>query len=375
MDEPDVPLHVLIVTDRDWTHPKTAGSGTNLVGHVLHWLDWGHRVTILSSSYPGAAPRERHGNLTIIREGRLTTAVPRLIWKQWRKTVPDADVALEVVNGVAFFTPLWLRMPTVTLVHHVSSGAQYELEFGRKGRILAFLLEEAPFRWLYRASRFVTLSETGAEELAALGVPRENIEVTYVGVDHDFYRPGDREPRPTLLYLGRLKRYKRIELLLDVLEALPEAVLDIAGEGDHRVALEREIERRKLRSRARVHGFVDEERKLALLQRAWVNVTASAAEGWGLSVMEAAACRTPSVALAVGGLKDSIVHERTGLLADDPAELTAQVMRVVRDGELRERLADAALERSREFAWERTARRPLEVLEAERRRVSDGRPM
>ena len=46
---------------------------------------------------------------------------------------------------------------------------------------------------------------------------------------------------PRLLYLGRLKQYKRVELLLDVLEAIPDAVLDIAGDGDHREALEAEI--------------------------------------------------------------------------------------------------------------------------------------
>jgi glycosyltransferase involved in cell wall biosynthesis/O-antigen/teichoic acid export membrane protein len=362
------PLQILVLTDRDWTHPQAGGTGANLTGYLGHWLARGHRVTVLASAYRGAVRREEHGHLTVIRRGRLRTAVPSVVWSHLRGRIPDADVTLEVVNGVMFFTPLWLRTPRVTLVHHPSSPAQYELELGsRKGRAAAFLLERAPLRHLYRHSRFLTLSEAGAAELEELGIPRENVTVTAVGVDLDAYGPGERAEEPTLLYLGRLKRYKRIELLLDVLEGVPEASLDVAGEGDHRAALEAEIERRGLGERVRLQGFVSEERKRELLASAWVNVTASAAEGWGLTVMEAGACQTPSAALAVGGLSEAIQHERTGLLAGDVAELTGHVRRLVGDAELRERMGHAARERAARFTWERAASRALAVLEREHR--------
>ena len=175
--------------------------------------------------------------------------------------------------------------------------------------------------------------------------------------------PPSAEP-PRLLYLGRLKRYKRIELLLDVVEGIPGAVLDIAGEGDHRPALEAEIAARGLGERVVLHGHVSEEEKAALYARAWVNLTASSAEGWCLTVMEAATCGTPSAALRIGGLPESIVDGETGLLADDGPGLTAAVRRLVDDGELRERLGAAARERAATFTWERTARETLDLLEA-----------
>lgn len=361
------PLHILILTDRDWTHPQAGGTGANLTGYLEQWLALGHRVSVLTSSYPGAAPREERGRLTVIRGGRLRTAVPRVVWAQLRGAVPDADVTLEVVNGVMFFTPLWLRTPRVTLVHHPSSPAQYELELGRKGRLAAFLLERAPLRHLYASSRFLTLSNAGRDELVGLGVQRENVTVATVGVDLAGYAPGERAPEPTLLYLGRLKRYKRVDLLLDVLEGVPGTVLDVAGEGDHRPGLEAEIERRGLGERVRLHGFVDDDTKRALLARAWVNVTASAAEGWGLTVMEAGACATPSAALAVGGLREAIEHERTGLLAADVPELTAHVRRLVASPELRDQMGEAARERAADFTWERAAGRALDALEVAHR--------
>jgi len=358
-------VHILVLTDRDWTHPQGGGTGTNLYGQVSRWLAWGHRVSVIACGYPGAAAHEHHGPLTLHRVGGRSTVFPHAIWRQWRGLVPDADVVLEVVNGITFLTPLWLRTPHVPLLHHIHR-EHYVREMGRKGALAAWALETAPLKLLYRGSRFLTISDAAARDIAELGIPREQIEVNYIGVEQDRFRPGERAGEPTVLYLGRLKRYKRIEMLLDVLEQLPDAVLDMAGDGDHREALEEEIERRGLGARVRVHGHVSEERKLELLQRSWVNMTASSAEGWCLTVMEAAACGTPSVAMAVGGLTESIVDGETGLLAHTPGELAEKTRRLLRDPELRERLGEQARERARGFTWERLAESNLALLERER---------
>ena len=347
-------------------HPQGGGTGTNLYGQVSRWLAWGHRVSVIACGYPGGASLEELGDLTIHRVGGRSTVFPQAIWRQWRGLVPDADVVLEVVNGISFLTPLWMRTPRVTLVHHVHRD-HYVREMGRKGAIAAFLLETVPLKLLYRGSQFLTISEAAALDLEHLGVPREQIEVNYIGVDLDYYTPGSRRrTEPTLLYLGRLKRYKRIEVLLDVLEAVPEARLELAGDGDYRKEIEAEIERRGLADRVRVHGHVSEQYKLELLRSSWVNFTASSAEGWCLTVMEAAACRTPSAALAVGGLPESIVDGETGLLALEPHELAEHTRELVHDEQLRERLGRRALERAREFTWDSTARQNLELLERER---------
>jgi O-antigen/teichoic acid export membrane protein len=79
--------------------------------------------------------------------------------------------------------------------------------------------------------------------------------------------------------------------------------------------------------------------------------------------MEAAACGTPSAALAVGGLAESIVDEETGLLADTPEELAERVAALVRDPARRDELGAAAQARARGFTWENTARANLAVLD------------
>ena len=365
------PLHILVLVDRDWTHPQAGGTGENLLAHVRHWVAWGHRVTILAGEHPGAPRTERDGPVTVHRRGGRKSVFAHTLLRVHRGIARDADVVLEIVNGIAYLTPLWLRRrPTVQYVHHVHR-EQYIEELGARGRLAAFVAETAPLRWLYRRGRFVTVSRATAAQLTALGIPEEAIEVNYHGPDPDVFGPGRRAGTPTLLYLGRLKRYKRIEVLLDIVEALPGVRLEIAGRGDHEQALREEIAARGLEDRVRLHGFVDDATRLRLLQEAWALVTASSAEGWGLTTLEAAACGTPTVAVAISGLAEAVVHDRTGLLADDTDGMIAHVRRLVEDPALRERLGDAALERARALGWEHTVRRTLAVLEERRLAAAD----
>ena len=356
------PLHVLVLADRDWKHNDTGGNGANLWAQISRWVAAGTRVTVVAGQYPEGRAVEHFGpNLTVHRMGTRATVFPKAMVAVLRGVGRDADVVLEVINGITFLTPLWLRKPRVAMIHHVHREL-FMQEFPRTGGLLFRVLERWPLRLLYRRTPFLTISEAARDDLVREGIPRENITVEYLGVEAEGFEPIERAPEPRLIFVGRLKAYKRVELLLDVLEAVPEATLDVVGEGDHAPDIEEEIARRGLGPRVRMHGYVDGARKAELYGRAWVNVTASASEGWSLTVMEAALCATPSAALAVGGLTESIVDGETGFLARDVPELAARVRRLLEDPELRARLGEAAEGRARSFTWDRSAATFLEVL-------------
>jgi glycosyltransferase involved in cell wall biosynthesis len=368
-------LRILLLTDREWTHPDAGGTGTTLEELVSRWTAVGNRVTILASAYPGAVPVERpNPQLEIHRMGTRLTVFPRAAAAFRAGIGRDADVVFEVVNGVAFFTGLWpsLHAPTILLVQHVHQ-KHYVIEAGWLGRIGALLLERLPLRHLYGRASICTISQASRRDLVALGIPEKAIHVVNLGVSPGSWeRQGGgagslvwrKAERPTLLYVGRLKRYKRLELLLDVLALCPGAILEVAGDGDQRAAFEAEVHRRGLRDRVVIHGFVSEQAKAELYMRAWLNLTTSAVEGWGLTVMEAASHGTPSAALRVGGLCESIVDGETGLLADDPAQLCTIAAEILASPVLRDRLGAGAAERARTFSWDRTASEVLAVLTA-----------
>jgi glycosyltransferase involved in cell wall biosynthesis len=360
--DPERPLHVLVLADRDWKHNDTGGNGANLWAQISRWVAAGTRVTVVAGEYPGGQRVEHFGpNLVVHRMGTRATVFPRAMVAVLRGVGRDADVVLEVINGITFLTPLWLRKPRVAMIHHVHRDL-FMQEFPRTGALLFRLLESWPLRLFYRRTPFVTISDAARDDLVREGIPRENITVEYLGVEPEGFEPVEPAPDPRLIFVGRLKAYKRVELLLDVLEGLPGVALDVVGEGDHRPDIEAEIARRGLGDRVFMHGYVDGARKAELYGRAWVNVTASASEGWSLTVMEAALCATPSAALAVGGLTESIVDGETGYLARDVPELTERVRGLLDDAGLRERLGQAAERRARSFTWDRSAATFLEVL-------------
>ena len=337
-----------------------------MYANVARWARWGNQVTVVAGAYPGCLPVEQvEPNLVVHRMGGRGSVFPRAAWAVIRGLGRDADVVFEVINGIVFLTPLWLRKPRVALVNHPHRDL-YIGEFGsRMGRIMSALFEELPLRMLYRRVPFLTISGSARDELVSIdGIPSQNITLAYCGIGPGPFEPGEPAPDPRLLYVGRLKAYKRIEVLLDMLVALPQEVsLDIAGHGDHGETLSDEISRRGLGERVRVHGHVDEQTKADLYRQAWLHVTASASEGWSLTVMEAALCGTPSAALAVGGLRESIVDGQTGLLSQTPAEMTDKVRLVLSDHELRTRLGEAARERALTFTWDRTAATTLGVVQ------------
>jgi glycosyltransferase involved in cell wall biosynthesis len=358
------PLNILVLADREWTHPQGGGTGIELYHHVTRWAERGHHVRVIAGAYPGCPPvRHVAPNLTVHHMGGRATVFPRTIAAVLRGLGREADVVFEVINGITFLTPLWLRKPVVALVNHPHRDL-YIGEFGRRlGRCLSSALEELPLRLLYRRVPFLTISGSARDELVSIDrVPGEHITIAYCGVESDHFGPGRRASEPTLVYVGRLKAYKRIELLLDMVREMPDVTLDIAGQGDHGETLEDEITRRGIEGRVRVHGHVDEAQKAELFRRAWLHVTASASEGWSLTVMEAALCGTPSAALAVGGLRESIIDGQTGFLAQDPPDLARRVRQVLDDPELRERLGDAARERAETFTWDRAADIALGVI-------------
>jgi len=109
-----------------------------------------------------------------------------------------------------------------------------------------------------------------------------------------------------------------------------------------------------------------------LYRRAWVVASASAREGWNMSLTEAAACATPAVATRISGHMDAVVHGETGLLVE-PGELGPAIEQVLSDADLRQRMSAAALAHAGRFTWESTAIGTLTALAEEAHRLRQRR--
>ena len=162
------------------------------------------------------------------------------------------------------------------------------------------------------------------------------------------------------MYLGRLKRYKRVDLVLKAVARLRDrgmaAELIVAGKGDARAALEATVRDLGIGDRVRFAGFVSERQKAELLSRSWAHVLTSPKEGWGIVSMEASACGTPTVASDSPGLRETVRHGDTGYLVPhgDVEALTTALQRVT-EPQNRDRLGQAARSMAEQYSWEAIA--------------------
>ncbi len=364
--------HVLVLNERDLDNPRAGGAEIHLFEIFGRLAAAGDRVTMLCAGFPGAAAETTIAGVHVRRLGndryRYYTHVVRACRAYVAAERPD--VLVEALNKLPFMSPLYARLPRVAIVHHLFGTTAFQ----QVPAPVAMLVVVA--EWLvprvYRGATFVAISDSSRDDMIARGIPASAIRVVLCGVDHARYRPDPsaRDARPLIVFVGRLERYKRLDVLLEAVAAVRRGGLDahavIAGAGDALDSVRAQVRALGLADCVDVPGFVDEAEKVRLLQAAHVAVQPSEKEGWGLTVIEATACGTPCVAAAVPGLRDSVRDGETGLLVPprDPAALAAALARVLRDHALRTRLAAGALAWAARFRWEDTAAAIGETLDA-----------
>lgn len=362
------PLQILALNWRCSRHPEAGGAELNLFEQARRWRRLGHEVTVLAARPGDSLPAtEVIDGIVVRRMGGRFSVYLHVAWYLIRHG-HRYDRVLDISNGIPFFAPLFTMTPATLLVHHVHD-RQWFTELPRAVAAIGWALERYLVPIVYRWRKTIAVSPTTRDALIATGFRPGSVEIVYNGVTVPYGParstrawPG----RPIVAYVGRIKRYKRLDLLISAFAnlraELPTARLEIAGDGDDRPAIERLVQKLGLSSSVTIHGFVDEARKAELLAEASVFATPSSQEGWGLSVIEANVYGLPAVAFDVPGLRSAIVDGETGILAEDQAAFTAALSRILSDDSLRRRMSEAAVLWSSRFDWDVAANATLDLL-------------
>jgi glycosyltransferase involved in cell wall biosynthesis len=361
-------VRLLLVNWQDRDNPLAGGAEIHLHEIFGRLAARGHEITLLCGGWPGAEPRARLDGIDVVRVG-TRHSFPFLARRYFRRhlMLNGYDLLVEDVNKIPLGTPRWGGVHVVALVPHLFGGTAFQ-ELAPP-LAAAVWLAERPLGRIYRGTPFEAISSSTAADLAARGIPRETVEVIYPGIDTLHYTPRLelRATVPTFAYLGRLKRYKGVHHVVRSFAAMahPTALLEIAGAGDYRPALERLVASLDLGERVRFLGRVSEAEKLSLLRRAWALVFASPKEGWGITNLEAAACGTPVVASNSPGIRESVRDGDTGYLVPhgDERAMAAAMRRLAADASLVERLGAQARGFAETFTWERAAEETERHLE------------
>jgi glycosyltransferase involved in cell wall biosynthesis len=356
-------VNILLVNWQDRANPHAGGAEIHLFEIFGRLASAGHRVRLVCSGWPVGSPTATLEGISVERVGGRNSfallgrgAVRRAI------AAERPDVVVEDVNKLPLFLTLGTGIPFCAIVPHLFGTTAFdEAAWPIAATVWA---AERPLAWAYRRAGFHAISESTRDDLVSRGVPRDRIRVIHPGVDSRHFTPapgGRRSATPTFLYVGRLKRYKGVGLAIRALalarQQRPDLRLEIAGTGDNRHELERLAASLGLDRAVVFHGFASEERKIDLMRGAWANIFPSPKEGWGITVIEAAACGTPSIASDSPGLRDSVRHGETGFLVPhgDVAGLAARMLELADSPPLVARLGERARRLAEGLPWEGTA--------------------
>jgi glycosyltransferase involved in cell wall biosynthesis len=355
-------VNILVVNWQDRENPHAGGAEIHLFEIFGRLASRGHRVRLVCSGWKGAPRRATIEGIDVERAGGRSSfallgrgAVGRAL----RAERPD--VVVEDINKLPLFLATMTDRPFCAIVPHLFGETAFEEASWPTAAIV--WAAERPLPAAYRRAWFHAISESTRDDLVARGVPAGHVRVIHPGVDASRFMPAPEALRgmsPSFLYVGRLKRYKGITLALRALALArgrrADLTLDIAGTGDFRAELERFSVELGLEGAVRFHGFVSETEKIGLFQRAWAHLLPSPKEGWGITVIEAAACGTPSIASDSPGLRDSVRHGETGFLVPhgDVESLARRMLELADAPALVATLGVAARRFAESLTWERT---------------------
>ncbi len=226
------------------------------------------------------------------------------------------------------------------------------------------------------ADLILASTDTEASQLHHLyGADPERVEILPPGVDHRLFSPGDRSLARSrlghpgdqvLLFVGRVQPLKGLELAVECLaETDSGAVLWVVGgpsgpEGPAELARAMgRADELGVAERVLFLPPVPHHRLVDYYRAADVVVVPSRSESFGLVALEAAACGTPVVASAVGGLTNIVEDGATGFLVEDrdPLDWATPVSLLLDDTELAQAMGAQAAVRSGRWSWSMTAAR------------------
>lgn len=353
-------MRLLVINWLDRENPQSGGAETHLHEIYGRLAQRGHDVTLLCSGWEGCAPEVVLDGMTVHRVGGRWDFALHVVGAYRRLRSAGAfDLVIEDINKLPLFTPLWVREKVDVVVPHLFGWTA----FREAGWAVASTVvgAERAIPLVYRRCEFTAISESTRSDLLARGVPVERTRVIYCGIDSQTFTPAPeaRSPTPLIAYVGRLRKYKGVELILRALARMENqtAAVEIAGTGEDRPRLEALARSLDLDQRVRFLGFVSEADKSALLRRAWIVSLTSPKEGWGITNLEAAACGTPVVASDSPGLRESVLDGRTGFLVPhgDVTALAGAFDRIIADPALVTRLGTAGRAFAESFTWESAA--------------------
>jgi glycosyltransferase involved in cell wall biosynthesis len=370
-------MKILIFSWRGPGHPHEGGAEQVTHEHAKAWVKVGHKVTLFTSYFDGAKVTEVVDGVEIIRKGTqiFGVQIAAFLWYVFGKH-PKFDLVVDQFHGIPFFTPLFVRTKILGFIHEVAKDVWKlnPLPFPKNiiPAVVGPIAESLVFRFLYKKTPFLTVSESTKDDLISFGIPEDSISVIHNGVTLNLPKKlPKKEKKYTAVYLGAISRDKgtgdALRVFAEINKKNPNWQFWIIGKGTEDLVDELKVQAVQLSINKKIKfwGFVSDRKKFELLAQAYVLVNPSVREGWGLVNLEANAVGTLVCGYDVPGMRNSVRHRNTGILCPlgDTKKLAENVLELVGDSKVYRKMQTNAKSWAREFTWEKSSKESLKLIE------------
>jgi glycosyltransferase involved in cell wall biosynthesis len=308
---------ILFLNWKDIYNPSSGGAEVFTDAIASH-LAKNNDVFFITSKFPDAKRIEKIHGYTVIRNGSQMSCILYAFFEFLKLSRKKKfDIILDQAHGIPFFSIFYPgNIKIITIIHEVAGGLWSEFLPAWLGRIIDNI-------WIsiYHSCMWLTVSESTKKELETYGIPKSRIHITPNFTDITLAHLPKKALHPTLLVLGRIVPVKQIEHAITAFQiakqTIPDLQLIIAGKTSKQYAeYYNKIKALSAKDCAIIIKInISEQEKIHLLSQSHLLLLPSKKEGYGIVILEAAACGTPTIGYNVPGVQDAIIHNKTGLLA------------------------------------------------------------
>ncbi len=356
-------MNIVWFSWKDINHPLAGGA--ELVSDEIrkHLARDGHNVTFITAKYETSKPDEEvHGVRTIRAGGRYSVYAKAR--RSYKSLVAETaqDIVIDEMNTIPFMAALYAKSTTNILLTYQLARKVWFHQMVFPFSVAGYLLEPLYLRQMAGLYKLIlTESESTKADLVHYGFQASNIHVFRIGMGEKLNSilPRDKAS-DEIIFLGALRPMKQP---LDAIKAFeiardekPELSFIMAGStsGEYAKKVLEYVKKSRHSSAITVLGRVSDKQKKSLLQKAAVILVTSIKEGWGLIVTEANNQGTPAIVYDADGLRDSVLHNDTGLVLENGnyTLMGQELCRLLDDPLTYERLRMSAFEHSKQFTFD-----------------------
>ena len=347
-------MRILWFNWRDIKNPEAGGAEVYTHEVMKRLAKRENELTLFTSRFKGCQLNEKIDDVDIIREGNKYT-----VYKEAKKYLKaykhHYDLVIDEINTRPFFAPNYLgEKQVISFIHQLAREFWfYETKFPLN--YLGYYYLEKKWLSKYKNITTMTVSNSTKNDLQEMGFKKLFVVPPGLNVT-PLLNVEEKESNFTVVFTGRLKNAKlprdALQAFADIKRQIHDAKMWVIGDG----YLRKELESTRIKD-VKFFGHISNEKKYELLSRAHIILVPAVREGWGLVVTEANAMGTPAIGYDVHGLRDSIMHDETGILVKEksPEAMAQHAISLFKDSGRLFKYSKNALEFSKQFSWDRTA--------------------